>query len=444
MRVLLFVFFACYHCISNAQIITTYAGNGTSGNTGDGAPATAAKIAEPDGCAFDVNGNFYFTTVANDRLRKVTPFGIISTICGTGTSGYNGDGIAATNAQLNSPVGIAIDKFGNIYIAAGNNNRVRKIDAITGIISTIAGNSTLGFSGDNGPATAALFDGIQDICLDKYANLYISDVSNYRIRKIDTLGIITTVAGNGTPGFSGDNGMATSAQLENVLGICTDTIGNLFIAQSYDARVRKVAVTGIITTIAGNGLTGPAGDEGPATAASLHPARLVFDNQGNLYVSGYTNNSVRKIDNNGLIHTVAGTGVYGYSGDNGLAIDAQLTTTVGLALDTCGNLYVADKNNHRIRKVSFNPFCWPETTQNITTTHTINIYPNPANDILHIDNIKTQVCYRLLSIIGTVMQQGKLKEGNNSVSIQSLPAGMYIVEVTNNEGEKISSKIIKQ
>jgi len=426
------------------QMISTFVGNGTLGNPNDNASATVSAIGYPDGGKFDKNGNFYFTQVSPDKVCKVTPSGIINTVAGTITAGYNGDGIAATSAELYSPSDIAFDSAGNMYIADANNNRVRKVDVVTGTITTIAGNGTSGFGGDGGPASGATFNGIADICFDKEGNLYIADEGNNRIRKINGGGIVSTIAGTNTGGHSGDGGPATAADIEGVGGICVDAIGNLFLAETSDATVRKVNTSGIISTIAGNGMAGPSGDGEPATAAELALIMLVADNYGNLYISGYIDNDVRVIDEHGIIHTIAGTGTYGFSGDGGPATAAELSSTFGIALDSCGNIYVADKDNFRIRKIAMNPLCLNLGVENVVNNIDPNIYPNPAYDNINIDNLKTQSTYQLMNITGTVVQKGTLKEGDNSVSIMGVASGMYVLEVMDNDQQKRIFKIIKQ
>jgi len=349
-RILLFLLFVNCLVIAKAQIITTIAGTGTPTDTGDGGLATAASVNEPFVCRFDAHGNLYFTEVGGNRVRKINPFGIISTVAGGGS--VLGDGGPATAGQLSDPDGIAIDLAGNIYIADEYNNRVRKVDAVSGIITTIAGNGSPGYGGDDGPSTASVLHSPNNVCVDGIGDIYILDGSN-RIRKINASGIITTFAGNGTPGYTGDGGLATAAEIGG-RGICSDVAGNVYFTQSN--HIRKIDATGIITTIAGTGGT-TGGDGGPASAAGIEAYEIQFDHLGNLYVSGYVQNVIRKIDVSGIIHTVAGDGTAAYGGDGFPATAAQLHTPIGIAFDSCNNLYIADRDDNHIRKVTFTPSC---------------------------------------------------------------------------------------
>jgi prepilin-type N-terminal cleavage/methylation domain-containing protein len=319
-----------------AGIITTFVGNGTGGYSGDGGPATSANLFYPYGVAVDSSGNLYIADYYNNRIRMVTAStGIITTVAGNGTEGYSGDGGPATSAELNNPTKSAVDSSGNLYIADYGNQRVRMVTASTGIITTVAGNGTAGYSGDGGAATSAELWGPYGVAVDSSGNLYIVEIWNFRIRKVTaSTGIITTVAGNGTSGYSGDNGAATSAELWTPYGVAVDSSGNLYIADYGNNRIRKVtASTGIITTIAGNGTAGYSGDGGPATSAKLHsPTGSAVDSSGNLYISEYGNNRIRKVTASGTICTVAGNGTSGYSGDNGAATSAELHTPSDIAV----------------------------------------------------------------------------------------------------------------
>ena len=334
--------------------IYTMAGNGTQGYSGDGGPAIAAEIGGSWAVSVDASDNVYFTD--NQCIRKINTSGIITTFAGNGTQGYSGDGGLATSAELYNPLGIAVDLSGNVYITDNSNNRIRKVNT-SGIISTFAGNGIAGYSGDGGPATAAKLSLPMGLALDGMGNLYIADCQNERIRMVNTKGIISTVAGGDTTGHLGDGGPATSAELYNPNGVALDASGNVYIATYYDNRIRKVDANGIISTIAGNGFGFPydggyAGDGGPATAAELnHPTDVVVDASGNVYFADADNGVIRMVNTSGIISTYAGNGNGTYSGDGGLAKAAGIGFSQGIALDASGNLYITELYFNRVRVV---------------------------------------------------------------------------------------------
>ena len=339
--------------VSPAGIISTVVGNGTNGYSGDGASATSAQLSYPLFMAFDSAGNMYITDFGNDAVRKVTPSGIISTVAGNGSGGYSGDGGAATSAQLFSPRGIAVDSSGNLYIADSDNNVVRKVTKTTGVISTIAGNGTAGYSGDGGAANGSTLYHPDGLSLDSTGNLYLADIGNNVVRKISTTGIISTVAGTGSSGFSGDGGLATRATLYGVAAVTLDSTGSIFIADNGNNVIRKVNTSGVISTIAGVGSSGLSGNGKAATTATLdRPHAEAFDAAGNLYIVDQVNNVVRKITPAGVITTIAGTGSIGYSGDGGAATSATLNNPQGIAIDAAGNIFIADTGNNVVRKVT--------------------------------------------------------------------------------------------
>ncbi len=348
--------------------ITTVAGDGTAGYSGDGGPSVSATLYHPSGLAFDGGGNLFITDSANNVVRRVdATTHTISTIAGTGVAGYNGDGGLGVTAELNQPTHVVFDSTVNLYITDANNQRIRRVDALTDEITTVAGNGLAGFAGDGGPATSAELNYPDGVALDTNGNLFIGDAQNNRIREVSiSNGNIATVAGDGVPGYSGDGGIATNAELNFPSRPDVDTSGNIYIADYQNNRVREVnAATGIITTIAGNGVAGFSGDGGPATAAELNgPLSVAVDSKGVVYIADSINERIRAVNTTknpitvmgiaiqpGDIQTLVGSGQAGYYGDGGLGTNAEVNTPTGLTLDLDGNLYFADLHNNVIREV---------------------------------------------------------------------------------------------
>ena len=350
------IFVALSSIHSTAQIITTICGSSTTGYTGDGFAAGLAETNGPHGVTTDVYGNIYFADHYNNCVREILTSGIIKTIAGNGTPGFSGDGTLATSAEMNQPFGVTVDAHGNIYIGDTYNNRVRMVNP-SGIISTIAGTGVAGFSGDGTLATTARLNAPYGVAVDTAGNIYIGDGSNSRVRKIAAgTGIITTIAGNGIAGYGGDLGPATSAKLYVPSYLNFDAAGNLYITDNANHRIRKVDLSGTITTVAGNGTGGFGGDGGLATAAEInYPGGIALDKAGNLYITDYLNNRIRVVNASGIISTIAGGGVPGYSGDGGLATLAELYQPTDVAVDTNGNVYIADFFNNRLRKITMAP-----------------------------------------------------------------------------------------
>ncbi|MCB4792410.1 MAG: carboxypeptidase regulatory-like domain-containing protein [Elusimicrobia bacterium] len=331
------------------DVITTFAGTGTYGYSGDGGLAASARLYNPKGVAVDNNsGVVYICDSNNHRIRKVNASGIISTFAGTGTAGFSGDGSLATSAELDTPYGVAVDTSGNVYISDQGNNRIRKVNT-SSTIATFAGGGTGGL-GDGGPATSAQLNSPYGVAVDSSGNVYISDQGNNRIRKVNTSGTIATFAGGGTGGL-GDGGPAVLAQLNNPYGVTVDTQGSVYISDYTNNLIRKVNASGTIATFAGGGVGG-LGDGGPATSARLtNPSGIAVDDLGNVYISSFIDFRIRKVDTSGIISTFAGTGIAGDSGDGGKATLAQISNSYGVAVDTSGHVYISDYNSHRIRKV---------------------------------------------------------------------------------------------
>jgi len=342
-------------------VLITVAGTGVDGASGDGGPAALAQISRAIRLDIDGAGNIYFTDSDNHTIRKISPAGLISTIAGRAESrGSSGDGGPATSALLNFPIGVAVDGSGNVYICDSGNQRIRKITAATGVISTIAGNGTAGSEGDGGPGTAAQINSPQNVAVDKNGNVYFSDFSNNRIRKVNAAdGMISTVAGTGQTcspagGACGDGGAATAAQLNGPNNVSVDKDGNLIICDPGNFRIRKVTVAdGKIATIVGTGIQGFSGDDGPALEARVNvPVAAITDSAGNLYFSDRSNQRIRRVDAaTKIITTIVGTGTFGFNGDGLAPLGSNLNFPTGLALDPAGNLYIGDRDNSRIRRL---------------------------------------------------------------------------------------------
>ena len=328
---------------------STYAGWGLA--IGDEGPAVIARLNSPNDVAVDAAGYLYIADYYNHRIRRVNPSGIITTIAGSGEQGFSGDGGPAVEAMVSAPKGVAVDTAGNLYIADSFNQRIRRVDP-SGIISTVAGSGERGFAGDGGPAVEAQLAGLSGVAVDTAGNLYIADSFNNRIRRVDPSGTISTFAGTGERGFAGDSGPAVEARLSYPSSVAVDADGNLYIADSFNNRIRRVDPSGIISTVAGTGAYGFSGDGGPAVEALLAgPSGLAMDADGNLYFADQQNQRIRRVDPSGIISTVAGTGERGFGGDSGPAVEARLDGPRGVALDASVNLYITDAGNQRIRKV---------------------------------------------------------------------------------------------
>jgi uncharacterized protein (TIGR03437 family) len=336
---------------TSSTVAGTYA---SLGYTGDNNLATLAQLSNPSSVAVDSAGNLYIADTYNAVIRTVAAStGIITTMVGNGTQGYGGDGAAANGptCELSNPAAVAVDSAGNLYIADPGNFRVRKVAAGTGVITTVAGNGVSGYSGDNGPATSAELFGPSGVAVDSAGNLYIADTNNYRVRKVSTSGVITTVAGNGTPGFSGDGGSATSAELREAYGVAVDSAGNLYIADGHNNVIRKVS-GGVISTIAGSGpsAAGFSGDGGPATSAELdNPLGVAVDSAGSVYIADLSYSAIRKVTG-GVINTIAGGGA-GFGG-GGPVNGIQVSAPNGVSVDAHGNVFVADTDDQRILELS--------------------------------------------------------------------------------------------
>jgi sugar lactone lactonase YvrE len=280
------------------------------------------------------------------------PLPTIITVAGTGSAGFSGDGRLATSAHLQNPEGVTVDSAGTLYIAEFGNHRVRQVTR-DGVITTMAGTGRPGYGGDGGPATAAHLHFPYGVAVDSAGTLYIAEFGNHRVRQVTRDGVITTMAGTGSAGYGGDGGPATAAHLNRPCGVAVDDAGTLYITEWHHHRVRRVTPDGVITTVAGTGNSGYSGDGGPASSAHLNtPSGVAVDDAGTLYITDDFNHRIRQVTRDGMITTVAGTGSAGHGGDNGPAVAAQLNNPVGVAVDSARNLYISERDSHRIRKVT--------------------------------------------------------------------------------------------
>ncbi len=428
---------------SKSQNIYTFAGTGTLGFSGDGGPAIAAQISDPSGIAFDLSGNMYFADRSNHRIRKITTSGIISTIAGTGTLGFSGDGGPANIAQINNPYGVAIDPLGNIYFSDNANYRIRKID-LAGNINTIAGTGVSGLLGDGGPANLAQLNSPTGMYIDNSSNIFFIDGNT--VRKIDASGNINRVAGDGGYGTTGDGGLATAAKFQSPMGVITDAASNVYIADSYSSRIRMINGSGIINTISGDGFPGYSGDGGLANLAQINnPYCLTKDASGNIYFGDFGNSRVRKINTSGIISTFVGNGIAGFSGDGGIATLAQLSGPGNIAFDPSGNLYISDKNNQRIRIIcTASSGCLQNINELKYFNRTLNTFPNPAVEVLQIENQnqsfeKGEI--EITNYLGQIIFKLPYKK---EINVSELSNGYYIIKLTTTEKQQFHSKFIKE
>lgn len=427
---------------TKAQNISTIAGNGVAGGSGDGTAATGAQLNAPRGICVDHSGNVYIADFANHKVRKVDgSTGIISTIAGTGVSGYTGNGGAATNAKLANPADVCVDTNGNVYIAEYSNHCIRKINSSTGFISTIAGTGTAGYSGDGGLAINAKLNVPRGVFTDKSGNVYIAEEGNHTIRKVTfSTGIITTIVGTNSAGYSGDGGIATNAKLNTPEGVATDDSGNVYIADRYNNRIRKVSgSSGIISTIAGTGTAGFSGDGSLAINANLNiPFGVELDIFGNIYIADRGNERIRKINvSTGVITSVAGNGTAGYSGDGSPAINAMLNGPIGICLDTSGNIYIGDTNNNRIRKVTNSPTAIAER---IISDNVIHAYPNPSNGEFTLSTeASDEIC--IYNSSGKKIFFSKAISNITTINISDQPSGVYLINILSSKSS-VNKKVI--
>ena len=417
----LLLFMICTYLVQG-QIITTIAGTGSSGFSGDGGVATAARLNLPFNLTFDKSDNIYIADTYNNSIRKIdSETGIISTIIGTADK--------KLISELKTPTGLTFDNYQNLYIADLANLRIRKVNLETGSRMTLVGQR----SETESPNINAPLGGPFNVVFDKVGNLYISINGDSKVSKVDfSTGKISTVAGTGIAGFSGDGVLAKESQLSNPTGLALDGKGNLFISDSGNERIRKVDLsTGIISTVAGTGVTGFSGDGIEATKTQLsNPLGLAVDNQGDLFVVDRGNNRVRKINSStGIITTIAGTGEEGYSGDGELARNAKLSNPTGLAFNNQGDLYVVDRGNNRIRKISG----LTSNAEELELESSLLVYPNPSTDKITIE-LKNNLELKSATLFDIRGKQVKVQMTDKTLNVSRLPRGIYVLRLETSKG----------
>ena len=459
--------------VSSLGILSTIAGNGTAGYNGDNIPAISAQLNSPNFIAIDTLDNVYISDESNNRIRKINSLtGIITTIAGNGMPGFSGDSGLATSAKLNEPIGICIDNDNNLYIADHLNNRIRKVNLSSGIIITIAGTGNLSYNGDNAPAiNSDIFNPI-GICTDDLNNIYVCN--GVKVRKIDnSSGIITTIAGNGVGGFSGDNGLADTAEMWPPVSVAVDFDYSVYISDMANNRIRKVnGSSHIITTIAGNGGSGFSGDNAAAVSAEIYsPRGIALDVCGNLLINDNGNKRIRKVWFN--TDTIPQVNIAITPNDT-VSIGTQVTTTAIVTNHGTITSYQWVKNGSNVgtnSSYTYTPvngdsvYCivtvractgrtYTDTTQVLhitvtgdagitsTTKSTIQTYPNPVTDVLHVATAEPQH-YVLHNLMGVAIIQGTVDK-KNSIDMRTIPTGIYLLQLTNQEGQRTVVRVVKE
>jgi sugar lactone lactonase YvrE len=440
-NLLLALFFGNLFVFAKAQNIYTIAGTGFPGYTGDGGPSIAAKLNSPGDVKVDALGNIYIVDALNNCIRKIDNFGVINTIAGTGVLGFSGDGGSATLAQFSSPTALALDASGNIYVTDYGNYRIRKINT-SGIISTIAGTGVQGYSGDGGPATSAKISNPNAIIVDPLGNIYFSVYCG--VRKINTSGIISNFAGNGPCTYGGDGGLATLASMQWPVGLALDASGNMYIAETASCRVRKVDISGVITTFAGNGVQTSAGDGGQAILASLNwPTGVSIDSFGNVYIVDVSR--LRKVTPPGIITTISGGAASSCFGTNIPASAAGLGGQFLLSSDNFNNIYYADGYCNKVRVICSSN-C-PAATSIVDLNENSDlllIYPNPSNGevVVTYPNAGVGVHYEIYNSIGQLIKKDEMNVTETKVILNEKP-GIYFVKILDGAKMVRVHKIVK-
>ncbi len=413
--------------LSNAQVVTTMAGSGTQGSVN--ATSTAASFNSPSGTCVDAAGNVYVADFANNLIRKITSSGVVTTLAGSGAQGATN--ATGTAASFFNPFGVCVDGAGNVFVTDQDNHLIRKITP-AGVVTTFAGQ--VGVPGVvDGTGTAAGFNYPRGICVDGLGNLYVTDYLGHTIRKITPAGVVTTIAGTGLSGSVDATGTAASFFRPN--GICLDYAGNLYVADRNNHKIRKITSAGVVTTFAGSGSIGSANATGTLASFNL-PLGVASDAGNNIYVADNNNQRIRKITPAQVVSHFAGSGSVGSADATGTA--ASFNGPTGISTDIFGNFYVADQFNHKIRKIT-NPTAG--ITEN-TLTNNISVYPNPSSDVFNID-LKSATTIVVINSLGQTVTEQTLNAGKQIIDLKNQAKGIYFVKVK--QGEKFETiKLIKE
>jgi sugar lactone lactonase YvrE len=410
---------------SFGQNVTSFAGSGLEGSV-DGT-SSIASFSYPKGIVLDVVGDLYIADEGNYKVRKMSASGAVNTYAGNGTLG-GVDGIN-TVASFSNPTGVAIDSSGNVYVADVGNNKIRKISA-TGIVTTFAGSGVQGFA--DGTSDTASFYYPHSIAVDASGNIFVADTFNHRIRKITSAGIVTTFAGNGSAGDI--DGLGTAASFRFPQGIAVDPSGIIYVADTYNHKIRKISPLGVVTTLAGSGSNG-AGNGIGTVASFSYPEGVAIDSNGNVYVTDTNNHKIRKISPTEVVTTFAGNGLIGSTDGNG--INASFYFPSGITVDSIGNVYVGDNGNHKIRKITLNDL----TVDDLTTKKSKLIYPNPVQNMLHINSEIETSKIDIYSNDGRLVKTTSL---NKHIDVSNLAKGYYVVVITDEVSKIYIEKLIKE
>ncbi|MBI1288907.1 MAG: T9SS type A sorting domain-containing protein [Flavobacteriales bacterium] len=424
-----------------AQTIETYAGLGIAGYDGDGGYAVSASFNRVGGVAFGPFGDLYVCD-GNSVIRKIDGNGIISTVVGVGYSGFSGDDGPANEAEISTPHYLAFDSNGNLFFSDYENNRIRKVDS-NGIITTVAGNGQTGVSGDGGFASAASVGKPDGVALDESGNIYVTQGNDNRVRKINQSGIITTIAGIEQFGYNGDSIPATTATLHFPNDVTADSYGNIYITETFGSRIRKIDTLGLIYTVAGSGVQGYNGENILAENSQInHPLGILWHNDQLFFTEGY-NHRVRKVSESGLLSTVAGNGVGGFSGDGQSPLNAQLNYPYAVAVSEMGNLFISDNANYRVRTVNYYP---DGLTTSISTKDLINLYPNPTSDRIQIDlgTINEAITINVYNVLGELVQTESRNAAGLIEYIMPNPKGVYLIQLLYTDGKVANLKVVKE